>query len=186
MRELKYHEKKLMRKVSLYEYKTQRGKRNVRENELMQRYHVTKRQDFHSYVRLAGKLKQLGQSLEQLAANDAYRVRLTDEILTKMYDMGLIPVKRSLQQILDLSASAFARRRLAVVVVKLKMAQSIRQAHEDIERGHIRVGTETITDPAYHVTRVMEDFTTWTTRSKRRRTVEKYNDRLDDYDLLQV
>ena len=48
----------------------------------------------------------------------------------------------------------------------------------------IRVGPETITDPAYLVTCNMEDFVTWVDTSKIRRKVLQYNDRLDDYDLL--
>ncbi len=51
-------------------------------------------------------------------------------------------------------------------------------------QGHVRVGPETVTDPAYHVTRSMEDFVTWVDTSKVKRKVLKYNDKLDDYDLL--
>jgi U3 small nucleolar ribonucleoprotein protein IMP3 len=48
----------------------------------------------------------------------------------------------------------------------------------------VRVGVDTVTDPAFLVTRSMEDFVTWVDTSKIRRHVLKYNDRLDDYDLL--
>ena len=41
-----------------------------------------------------------------------------------------------------------------------------------------------MTDPAFHVTRNMEDFITWVDSSKIRRTIAKYNDKLDDFDLL--
>jgi hypothetical protein len=51
-------------------------------------------------------------------------------------------------------------------------------------QGHIRVGPETVTDPAFLVTRPMEDFVTWVDTSKIRRKVQAYNDALDDYDLL--
>ena len=51
-------------------------------------------------------------------------------------------------------------------------------------QGHLRVGPTTVSDPAFLVTRAMEDFVTWVDTSKIRRKVEKYNDRLDDYDLL--
>ena len=40
-----------------------------------------------------------------------------------------------------------------------------------------------VTDPAFLVTRSMEDYITWTDTSKVRRAVDKYNDKLDDYDL---
>jgi hypothetical protein len=45
-----------------------------------------------------------------------------------------------------------------------------------VEQGHIRVGPDTITDPAYLVTRNMEDYVTWVDTSKLRRTVMSYND----------
>lgn len=51
-------------------------------------------------------------------------------------------------------------------------------------QGHVRVGPDSITDPAYHVTRSMEDFVTWVDTSKIKRKVLKYNDKLDDFDLL--
>lgn len=42
-----------------------------------------------------------------------------------------------------------------------------------------------VTDPAFLVTRPMEDFVTWVDTSRIRRKVQQYNDRLDDYELLQ-
>jgi ribosomal protein S4 len=36
---------------------------------------------------------------------------------------------------------------------RLKMAENVKEAVTFIEQGHIRVGPETITDPAYLVTR---------------------------------
>lgn len=39
-------------------------------------------------------------------------------------------------------------------------------------------------DPAYHVTRSMEDFVTWVDTSKIRRKVQRFNDKLDDFELL--
>jgi U3 small nucleolar ribonucleoprotein protein IMP3 len=36
------------------------------------------------------------------------------------------------------------------------------------------------------ITRKMEDFVTWVDTSRIRRQVHKYNDKLDDFDLLQA
>jgi len=58
------------------------------------------------------------------------------------------------------------------------------QAVKTIEQGHIRVGPTPITDPAMLITRHMEDFVTWVDTSARKRTIMKYNDELDDFDLL--
>lgn len=64
------------------------------------------------------------------------------------------------------------------------MSETIREAITFIEQGHVRVGPQTITEPAFLVTRNMEDFVTWVDTSKIKRKVLLYNDRLDDYDLL--
>ena len=50
----------------------------------------------------------------------------------------------------------------------------------------MRVGTEVVTDPAFLVTRTIEDFITWADTSKIKRHVMKYKDELDDHDLLGV
>ncbi len=75
--------------------------------------------------------------------------------------MGVIPTKKSLVQLDKIPAASFCRRRLAVVMVRLKMAENVKEACTFIEQGHVRVGPETVTDPAFHVTRTMEDFVTW-------------------------
>lgn len=76
------------------------------------------------------------------------------------------------------------RRRLPVVMVRLKMSETLREAVTFIEQGHVRVGPETVTDPAFMVTRVLEDFVTWTDSSKIRRKIQSYHNMVDDYDLL--
>lgn len=48
----------------------------------------------------------------------------------------------------------------------------------------MRVGTEVVTDPAYLVTRNMEDFVTWVDSSKIKRNIMRYRDNLDDFDLM--
>ena len=64
------------------------------------------------------------------------------------------------------------------------MAETLREAVTFIEQGHVRVGPETVTDPAFLVTRGFEDHVTWVDTSKIRKTIMKYNDKLDDFVLL--
>lgn len=98
--------------------------------------------------------------------------------------MGVISTKKSLVQLDKLSTASFCRRRLSVIMVRLKMAENLREAVTFIEQGHVRIGPDTISDPAYLVTRSMEDFVTWVDTSKIKRKVLQYNDKLDDFDLL--
>lgn len=65
---------------------------------------------------------------------------------------------------------------------RLKMAETIKDATEFIEQGHIRVGPNLINDPAYLVTRNMEDYVTWVDNSKIKKTVLKYRNEIDDFE----
>jgi len=99
--------------------------------------------------------------------------------------MGILSTKSKLSAVeRAVTVSAFARRRLPVVMTRLRMAENVQAATKLIEQGHVRVGTDTITDPAYLVTRGMEDFVTWTVGSKIKKTIMKYRDELDDFELL--
>ena len=98
--------------------------------------------------------------------------------------MGVITTKKSLVQLEQLSTASFCRRRLSVVMVRLRMAETLREAVTFVEQGHVRVGPDTVTDSSFLVTRPMEDFVTWVDTSKIKRKVLAYNDKLDDYDLL--
>ena len=115
--------------------------------------------------------------------------------------MGVIPSKTNLTVCEKLSVSAFCRRRLAVVLTRLKMAANIKEAATYIEQARcvvvlslssafsindrvdIRVGPHFVTEPAFHVTRSLEDFVTWGDKSSIRRKVLKYAEQIDDYDL---
>eukprot|EP00877_Chromochloris_zofingiensis_P007674 jgi/Chrzof1/315/Cz01g11040.t1 len=181
MRQLKHHEQKLLKKVDFLRWKNED---NLRELQVIRRYHIQNRDDYKKYNKIVGMITKLSNILKHLDRTDSTRIELTDQLLDKLHNMGVLPTKKSLVQVDKLATAAFCRRRLAVVMVRSKMAETVKEACTFIEQGHVRVGPETITDPAFHVTRNMEDFVTWVDTSKIKRKVQKYNDKLDDYDLL--
>lgn len=56
------------------------------------------------------------------------------------------------------------------------MSEYIKNATDLIEQGHVRVGTDVVKDPAFLVSRTLEDFVTWVDSSKIRKHVMEYND----------
>lgn len=64
------------------------------------------------------------------------------------------------------------------------MSEFIKNATDLIEQGHVRVGTEVVKDPAFLVSRTLEDFVTWVDSSKIRRHVMEYNNMVSSFDLL--
>ncbi|KAL8290099.1 hypothetical protein RQP46_003038 [Phenoliferia psychrophenolica] len=201
-----HHESKLLKKVDFLSWKADAG---MREIKVMRRYHVQNREDYHSYNKLCGQVRRLSHLLSRLPPKDPFRAKYQDLLLSKLYDMGILDRGAKMSDIEGSDApvvkgfkgkekdvegqakregkvtvGAMCRRRLAVVLVRLKMAETVKMAVTYVEQGHVRVGPDTITDPAFLVTRNMEDFVTWVDTSKLKRHVAKYNDEEDDFDLL--
>ncbi|KAL2111052.1 hypothetical protein VUR80DRAFT_360 [Thermomyces stellatus] len=181
VRKLKYHEQKLLKKVDFITYK----KNEHRDAEVIRRYMIQKPEDYHKYNRLCGSIRQLAHRLSLLPPDNPTRRKHEDLLLAKLHDMGVLSTTSKLSAVEHgVTVSAFARRRLPVVMTRLRMAETVQAATKLIEQGHVRVGTDTVTDPAYLVTRGMEDFVTWTVGSKIKKTIMKYRDELDDFELL--
>ncbi|XP_067662591.1 U3 small nucleolar ribonucleoprotein protein IMP3-like [Haliotis asinina] len=181
VRKLKYHEKKLLKKVDFISWEIDN---NVSEVKALRKYHIQKREDYTKYKKLAYHIRELAKQIRELDAKDPFRAEAMSQLLEKLHSMGLIPTKGSLQLVSKVTASAFCRRRLPIVMVRSHMAENLRAATTFIEQGHIRVGPEVVSDPAFLVTRNMEDFITWTDTSAIRKHVLDYNDIRDDFDIM--
>ncbi len=180
MRQLKFHEKKHLKKVYFYAYKSS----NVRESKVVRQYLLQEREDYIKYSKIVGSITKFVAKMKNIPATDELRLQLSTQLLHKLYNMGVIKNTSSLAAIEKLTVSSFCRRRLPVVMVRLKLSENLKEATTFIEQGHVRVGPNVITDPAFLVTRTFEDYVTWVDSSKIKRTIMKYNDKLDDYDLL--
>jgi len=55
MRELKFHEQKLLKKVNFLQWKSDQ---NVREIQVLRRYHVQNRDDYVKYSKVAGQVRR--------------------------------------------------------------------------------------------------------------------------------
>ena len=106
MRKLKFHEKKLLKKVDFLSWKNEG---NLREIKILRMYHIQRREDYTMYNKIAGQIKKLTFRLKQLDPQDPFRIQMTDQLLEKLYNMGLIPTKKSLVQTENLAASSFCR-----------------------------------------------------------------------------
>ncbi|TAQ86329.1 hypothetical protein B7494_g5347 [Chlorociboria aeruginascens] len=184
-RKLKYHEQKLLRKV---DFTTYASENNHRDAAVIRRYMIQKPEDYQKYNRLCGNVKQLAHRLSLLPPTSPFRVKHTDILLSKLHTLGLLPQTASTTLLSSveksITVSAFCRRRLPVVMTRLRMAETVQAATKFIEMGHVRVGTETVTDTAFLVTRGMEDFVTWSEGSKIKRAVQNFGGKRDDFELL--
>ncbi|XP_006635129.1 U3 small nucleolar ribonucleoprotein protein IMP3 [Lepisosteus oculatus] len=181
VRKLKFHEQKLLKKVDFINWEVDN---NLHEVKVLRRFHIERREDYTVYNKLSREIRQLAQKIRDLNEKDGFRAQNTARLLEKLYSLGLIHTKQSLAVTEKVTASSFCRRRLPSILVKLRMAQNLKTAITFIEQGHVRVGPEIVTDPAFLVTRSVEDFVTWVDSSKIRQHVMNYNEERDDFDLV--
>jgi len=189
MRQLKYHEQKLLKKVDFLTWKSDSTPREI---QTMRRYHLQSRSDYHHYNSLVGSIRHLSHLISHLPSTDPFRSKYESLLLSKLYDVGLVDRGAKMSDVEGgaagkggkVTVGAICRRRIGVVMVHLKMAETVKKAVEFVEQGHVRVGVDGVNDPAFLVTRSMEDFVTWVDSSKLKRHIMKYNDELDDFDLM--
>ncbi|KAM7400994.1 hypothetical protein PAMA_005274 [Pampus argenteus] len=181
VRKLKHHEQKLLKKVDFINWEVDN---NLHEVKVLRRFRIEKREDYTKYNKLSRNIRDLAQKIRDLDEKDGFRGQSSHRLLEKLYSIGLIPTKQNLSLTEKVTASSFCRRRLPSIMLNLRMAQNLKTAITFIEQGHVRVGPEIITDPAFLVTRNMEDFVTWVDSSKIKQHVMNYNDERDDFDLV--
>lgn len=181
VRKLKHHEQKLLKKVDFLEWKQDQGHRDT---QVMRTYHIQNREDYHKYNRICGDIRRLANKLSLLPPTDPFRRKHEQLLLDKLYAMGVLTTKSKISDLENkVTVSAICRRRLPVIMHRLKMAESIQDAVKFIEQGHVRVGPNLINDPAYLVTRNMEDYVTWVDNSKIKKTLLRYRNKIDDFDF---
>ncbi|XP_059487464.1 U3 small nucleolar ribonucleoprotein protein IMP3 [Neocloeon triangulifer] len=180
VRKLKHHEQKLLKKVDFISWEETN---NVHEIKIMKRYHIQKRDEYATYKKLSREVRELVRKIKELDQNDPFRIESSSQVLEKLNMLGLIPSRQDLELCDKVTASSFCRRRLPVVMVRTKMAENLKLASKLVEQGHVRVGTEVIKDPAFLVTRNLEDFVTWVDTSAIRKHILEYNEMRDDFEF---
>jgi U3 small nucleolar ribonucleoprotein protein IMP3 len=102
MRQLKYHEQKLLKKVDFYNWKREH---DLHEVKVMRRYHIQKREDYVKcdlfcqilfscrishhpptrYNKLVGSVQKLSAMIQKLDPKDPFRMEITEQFLNKLY-----------------------------------------------------------------------------------------------------
>ncbi|KAL4148283.1 hypothetical protein QTP88_002559 [Uroleucon formosanum] len=181
VRKLKFHEQKLLKKVDFISWELDN---NLHELKIMKKYMIQKREHYTLYNKLSREIRTVAEKIKTLEPKDPFRNERGAQLLEKLYMMGLITTKRNFELCSKITASCFCRRRLPVIMVRSKMVQTLKAATTYIEQGHVRVGPQLIKDPAFLVSRPLEDFVTWVDNSAIKKRVLEYNDLRDDFEII--
>ena len=75
------------------------------------------------------------------------------EFIRKLHSLGLVNNDATVDDVLDLELTDFMERRLQTLVLKKKMARSIRESRQMITHRHVQVGEKIVDTPSYIVKR---------------------------------
>lgn len=181
MRNLKYHEQKLLKKVNFLEWKQTN---TTREQMVTSKFFLKSRDEYKTYNRIVGMIRKLSESLSRLADNDTTKMFVAKKLINLLYNTGIIENKKLLD-CTKVSVSALCCRRLPMLMVQKKLVQKYQDADRFVQQGHVRLGNKVISDTSTLVSRAMEDFVTWTDSSKIRKKIDEFNEDYDDYRYVQ-
>ncbi|ORD94645.1 IMP3 [Enterospora canceri] len=180
MRNLKFHEKKLLKKVNLEEW----DKTNTKREQLVTtKYKLHNRETYMVYNRIVGKIRKLTESLARLDDTNVTKKYLTNKMLNKLHELGVIPEKK-LSNCIKVTVSDFCKRRLPVVIAQLKMVENYQDADRFVQHGHFKIGTKVVRDPETLIDVNMAQYIKWADKSKIREKLAEINGTYDDYDNL--
>ncbi len=90
-----------------------------------------------------------GMSLEE-------RELVSGELLNRLYKLGILPEKSSIDDVLKLTVRDILERRLQTIVYKKGLAKSVYHSRQMIVHRHIKVGDRIVDRPGYLVSREEE------------------------------
>ncbi len=129
--------------------------RLVRELELVGKYGLRNKRELWKAETLARYFRHRARKL--LALPPEAREKEEKALLSKLYQLGVLPENATLDDVLNLTAEHFLERRLQTIVYKKGLARTIYQARQLIVHGHIAIAGRRIRSPGYLVKRDEED-----------------------------
>jgi small subunit ribosomal protein S4 len=84
------------------------------------------------------------------------RIKMENELLTRLKKLGVLQETAVLDDVLDLSIEDILERRLQTLVFRKNLTKTIHQSRQMITHGHITLGNRRVTVPGYVVSREEE------------------------------
>ena len=122
-------------------------KNDIKRNKaLLRKYGLKKTEEVWRAETILGRFRERARKLINTKNEEEEKA-----LFNKLLKYGLITRDSTVDDILDLELEAILDRQLATVVVKLGLANTVKQARQFITHGHIVVDGQKITSPRYLV-----------------------------------
>jgi small subunit ribosomal protein S4 len=113
---------------------------------------------------MLSKFRGIARSL--IGRTPEERVKMENELLTRLKKLGVLQETAVLDDVLDLSIEDILERRLQTIVFRKSLTKTVHQARQLITHGHITIENRRVTVPGYIVSRKEEQAITYATQSQ--------------------
>jgi small subunit ribosomal protein S4 len=119
------------------------------ELKLIGQYGLRNKHELWRHKTMLSKTRGIARSL--IGKTPEERVKMENELLTRLKKLGILDETTVLDNVLDLSIEDLLERRLQTTVFRKGLARTIFQARQLITHGHVTVGNRRVTVPSYIV-----------------------------------
>jgi len=124
------------------------------ELKLIGQYGLRNKHELWRHKTMLSKTRGIARSL--IGKTPEERVKMENELLTRLKKLGILTETAVLDNVLDLSIEDLLERRLQTIVFRKGLARTAFQSRQLITHGHVTVGNRRVTVPSYTVSKEEE------------------------------
>lgn len=117
-----------------------------KELSLLGQYGLRNKRELWRHKTMLSKLRGFARSTLGMSQKEGERLK--EQLLKRLYRLGILPETASLDDVLDLAIEDILERRLQSLVFRKGLAKSIYQSRQLIAHGHISVKERKVTSPS--------------------------------------
>jgi small subunit ribosomal protein S4 len=121
------------------------------ELKLIGQYGLRNKHELWRHKTMLSKTRGIARSL--VGKTPEERVKMENELLTRLKKLGILNETAVLDNVLDLSIEDLLERRLQTIVFRKGFARTAFQSRQLITHGHITIGNRRVTVPSYTVSK---------------------------------
>ncbi len=134
------------------------------ELKLLGTFGLRNKHELWRHETMLSKFRGIARSL--IGRTPEERMRMENELLTRLKKLGVLSETAVLDDVLDLSIEDLLERRLQTLVFRKNLTKTIHQARQIVTHGHITLDNRRVTVPGYLVTREEEKTLTYALASQ--------------------
>ena len=125
------------------------------ELKLIGQYGLRNKHELWRHKTMLSKTRGIARSL--IGKTPEERVKMENELLTRLKKLGILSETAVLDNVLDLSIEDLLERRLQTIVFRKGLARTIFQSRQLITHGHVNIENRRVTVPSYTVSKEEEE-----------------------------